>query len=152
MLSVEVLYLALLCVLLTLLLLLLGFFCGFRFEGSNSMTMLAENGTHSNIGSILFWSDHFPLYGLFVIRSSACGAQAVHVRFDVVEAELAYLRGHHGSVIGHGKCDIAHLSKKDTTRRSMVPGTVCRTYLIAARTWSEVTIREIELFHAEWAR
>ena len=42
--------------------------------------------------NILLWTDDLPFYRLFIIRSSARRTKAVHVRPDVIEAELADLQ------------------------------------------------------------
>lgn len=51
----------------------------------------AAGGIGGDQDDVLFRRHDLPLYRLFVVWSSARGAQAVHVRLNVVEAELADL-------------------------------------------------------------
>lgn len=50
------------------------------------MTAAITTGTR-----LLFGADDFPLDVFLIVRSSACGAQAIHVILDIVVTELAYL-------------------------------------------------------------
>ena len=43
--------------------------------------------------SLLFLADRLPLYCLVIVRSSAGGTETIHVVLDVVETELADLKG-----------------------------------------------------------
>lgn len=43
------------------------------------------------LSDALFRCDDLPLHALFVVRSSACWTQAVHVVLDIVVAKLANL-------------------------------------------------------------
>ncbi len=78
--------------------------------------------------------DNLPLDGLVIIRAAACWAEAVHVRPDVVEAELAYLEA--VSIQGRAGIDAARKSPP---------------YLVSTRAWPKVAVGEIELLDAERA-
>lgn len=112
---------------------LLLVFLDIRSEFGDSGLLSAGGNTTGSQLSLLLLSDHFPLDGFVIVRPSTCRTEAVHVRPDVVEAKLAYLY---------------RLSAAE--RGDDAPWRLC-PYLVAAGTWPEVAVGEIELLNAERA-
>jgi hypothetical protein len=86
------------------------------------------------VETILFRRNYFVLDCFVIVRSSTSRAQAIQVVPDVVEAELA-----------------------DLYEESNISKYVCKkmkryvSYLVSTRTWSKVSVGEVELFHAKGA-
>ncbi len=60
-------------------------------ELGDPVNLLVWDWCHVGECHSLLRRDNFPLDCLLIVWSSTCRAQTVHVRLDVVEAELAYL-------------------------------------------------------------
>jgi hypothetical protein len=69
-------------------------------ELGNPVVVSSRHCAGGNCCSLLFLSDHFPLYRFVVVWPPTCWTQAVHVVADVVETKLTYLQDVVSSAVG----------------------------------------------------
>lgn len=119
-------------------------------ETAEMMMSTAQQNTHIMQRHLLIRRDGNEFHSLFRVHSTTSWASTIQVFFDMVPAEaanLSYLVAKQKKT----KAFFVSIPKFSLSYTLWTCQTLCRCYLVAAWTGTEVSVRDVEFFHAKRA-